>query len=228
MVYKVIIPARANSKRLPGKNMKVLGGKPLIQYSIDFALNNFSADSIWVNSNDYQVIEFAKKKGIRTLLRPADLATDYSSTLDVLKFHVNYFKEHNICCDAIILLQPTNPFRDKELLTIAIDEFESSNRNSLSTFSLHEKKVGEIKNNFFKPTNYKKGQRSQDLKKSYFENGLLYISKCKSILMGQIITDDVFPLICNSLESTVDIDDIDDFRYAESILILKKNKIGKK
>ena len=62
MVYKVIIPARANSKRLPGKNMKVLGGKPLIQYSIDFALNNFSADSIWVNSNDYQVIEFAKKK----------------------------------------------------------------------------------------------------------------------------------------------------------------------
>ena len=224
MVYKVIIPARANSKRLPGKNMKVLGGKPLIQYSIDFALNNFSTDSIWVNSNDYQVIEFAKKKGIRTLLRPADLATDHSSTLDVLKFHVNYFKEHNIYCDAIILLQPTNPFRDKELLTIAIDKFESSNRNSLSTFSLHEKKIGEIKNNFFKPTNYFPGQRSQDLEKSYFENGLLYITKCNSILEENIITKDVYPLICNNLEATIDIDYLEDFLFAESLLTIKNIK----
>ena len=58
MKYKVIIPARANSKRLPGKNMKFLGNKPLIQYSIDYALNNFKADEIWVNSDDKEIIEF--------------------------------------------------------------------------------------------------------------------------------------------------------------------------
>ena len=223
MVYKIIIPARGNSKRLPGKNMKVLGDKPLIQYSIDFALNNFSADSIWVNSDDQHIIEFAKQKGIRTLLRPDDLATDYTSTIDVLKFQVNYFKEQNIACDAIILLQPTNPFREDNLLKEAIDEFQESKRNSLATFSISEKKLGKIEGGLFKPTNYTPGQRSQDLEKSYFENGLLYITKCDNILEGKVITDDVYPLICDNLESTVDIDYLDDFILAE-FLLKSKNK----
>jgi len=83
--YKIIIPVRANSKRLPGKNMRLLRQKPLIQYSIDFAINNFSINDIWVNSDDREVIEFAKKQGIMTLLRPDNLATDEIATVDVLK-----------------------------------------------------------------------------------------------------------------------------------------------
>jgi CMP-N-acetylneuraminic acid synthetase len=223
VIYKIIIPARSNSKRLPGKNMKNLGDKPLIQYSIDFALNNLSADSIWVNSDDQHIIEFAKQKGVRTLLRPDDLATDYTSTVDVLKFQVNYFKEQNIDCDAIILLQPTNPFREDNLLKEAIEEFQESKRNSLATFSISEKKLGKIEGGLFKPTNYIPGQRSQDLEKSYFENGLLYITKCDNIFEGKVITDDVYPLIRNNLESSVDIDDLDDFIFAE-FLLKSKNK----
>jgi len=222
MKYKVIIPARANSKRLPGKNMRVLGDKPLIQYSIDFALNHFSEDAIWVNSDDKEIIEFSKLKGIKTLVRPADLATDFTSTVDVLKHQVNYFKEQNIACDAIILLQPANPFREEDLLEDAINKFEDSARNSLATFSISEKKLGKIEDMFFKPTNYTPGQRSQDLEKAYFENGLLYITKSESILEGKVITDDVYPLVCDSLESTVDIDYLEDFVFAESLLKLKK------
>ena len=222
MVYKIIIPARADSKRLPGKNMKVLGNKPLIQYSIDFALNHFSADSIWVNSNDLRIIEFAKQIGVRTLLRPNILATDHTPTVDVLKFQINYFKEQNITCDAIILLQPTNPFREKNLLKIAIKEFQKAKRNSLATFSISEKKIGKIECDFFKPTNYVPGKRSQDLEKSYYENGLLYITKLESILEGKIITEDVYPLVCNTIESSVDIDRIEDFVFAESLLKLKE------
>jgi len=202
--------------------MKNLGDKPLIQYSIDFALNNLSADSIWVNSDDQHIIEFAKQKGVRTLLRPDDLATDYTSTVDVLKFQVNYFKEQNIDCDAIILLQPTNPFREDNLLKEAIEEFQESKRNSLATFSISEKKLGKIEGSFFKPTNYIPGQRSQDLEKSYFENGLLYITKCDSILEGKVITEDVYPITCNTIEATVDIDYLEDFVFAESLLKLKK------
>ena len=124
MRYKIIIPARANSKRLPGKNMKLLGQKPLIQYSIDFALNNFPNNDIWVNSDDQEVLEFAKQKGIKTLLRPDNLATDHIATVDVLKFQIDYFKNQNISCDAIILLQPTNPLRKDDLLRLAIKKFE--------------------------------------------------------------------------------------------------------
>ena len=221
MDYKIIIPARANSKRLPGKNMRILGGKPLIQHSIDFALNHFSEDAIWVNSDDKQIIKFAKEKGIKTLLRPDDLGTDNISTVEVLKFHVNYFKEQNIDCDAIILLQPTNPFRENKLLKNGIKKFEKSKRNSLATFSISEKKLGKIENRIFKPTNYIPGQRSQDLENTYFENGLLYITKCKSILLGKIITEDVYPLVCDNIEATVDIDYLEDFIFAEALLKFK-------
>lgn len=222
MIFKIIIPARANSKRLPGKNMKLLGGKPLIQHSIDSALKNFSNKDIWVNSDDREILEFADKKGIMTLLRPDELATDFSTIVDVLKHHVNYFKKNKIACDAIILLQPTNPFREDSLFKEALNCFQKSQRNSLATFSVSEKKLGKIENVFFKPTNYLPGQRSQDLEKLYFENGLLYVIKVDSILDGKVITDDVYPLIYNTLESSVDIDYLNDFIFAEFILKLKK------
>jgi CMP-N-acetylneuraminic acid synthetase len=225
MKYKVIIPARANSKRLPKKNMKLLVNKPLIQYSIDYALDNFKANDIWVNSDDKEIIEFANKKGVNTLLRPEFLSLDLTPTVDVLKFQVNYFKEKNIPCNSIILLQPTNPFRHKDLLNNAINKFELSERNSLATFTIHEKKIGSIYKNYYQPINYKPGQRSQDLERLYFENGLLYITKCKSILSGEIITEDVFPFICKGLESKIDIDYLEDFLYAEFLI---KKKINEK
>ena len=223
MKYKVIIPARANSKRLPRKNMKFLGNKPLIQHSIDYALNNFKADEVWVNSDDKEIIEFANKKGVNTLVRPDVLGLDLTPTVDVLKFQINYFKKKKIECNSIILLQPTNPFRNKDLLSQAIKKFESSNRNSLATFSIYEKKLGKINNDFYRPTNYLPGQRSQDIEKTYFENGLLYIIKCESILLGEIITEDVYPFVCYDAGSKVDIDYLEDFIYAEMLLKSKIN-----
>ena len=222
MIYKVIIPARANSKRLPGKNMRILGDKPLVEYSIDYALKHFPKDSVWMNSDSEEIIAFSKLKGIKVLVRPDELAEDLSSTVDVLKHQINYFEKYNINCDALILLQPTNPFRDSNLLNEAIKSFEASGRESLATFSLLEKKLGNIENGFFRPSNYIPGQRSQDLKKNYFENGLLYITKCKSILSGKVITDDVYPFVCNTIESSIDIDNLEDFKFAETILKMKR------
>lgn len=222
MKYKIVIPARANSKRLPGKNMKLLDKKPLIEYSIDFALNNFSKNDIWVNSDDIEIIKFSKSKGVKYLSRPKYLASDLTTTVDVLKFQLNFFNDNNIKCDSIILLQPTNPFRKNELLSSSIKLFESSNRDSLATFSLNEKKIGKINNNYFKPNNYSPGQRSQDLEKTYYENGLLYITKRESIIKGKIITEDVYPVVCNEIESKVDIDNLEDFIFAESLLKARK------
>ena len=224
MNYKIVIPARGNSKRLPGKNMKLLADKPLIQYSIDYALEHFSLEHIWVNSDDKEILDFAKKIGVQTIVRPNNLATDFTSTVDVLKFQLDFFEEMGIKCDAIILLQPTNPFRNYQLLKLAIAKFEHNNRASLATFSSLEKKIGKIKNNLYQPTNYTPGQRSQDLEKDYFENGQLYITKSESIKLGEIITEDVFPYLSDSLEATVDIDCIQDFIFAESLLKLKQVK----
>jgi len=221
MKYLVIIPARANSKRLPGKNMKLLLGKPLIQYSIDTALSIFDKTNIWINSDDLDIIALAKNSNIQSLIRPGNLSTDFTPTIDVLKHHVNHLINENIVFDAIILLQPTNPFRDKNFVQNSIRIFENSERESLATFSKSEKKLGRIRNNNFEPINYSPGQRSQDLNSNYYENGLLYIIKTNSILKGEIITRDVYPLICNNIEASVDIDTLEDFVFAETLLKIK-------
>ena len=222
MDYRIVIPARGKSKRLPGKNMRLLGNKPLIQYSIDTALAKFQSDYIWVNSDDQEIIDYAKRAGVKHLLRPDNLATDLTPTVDVIKHQLEYFDETKVNCDAIILLQPTNPFRESHLLDSAISKFEQTNRKSLATFSYLEKKIGNIENDFFVPKNYLPGQRSQDLKNSYFENGQLYITKRESIKLGEIITEDVYPYISKDIEATVDIDYIEDFHYAEFLLKFKK------
>ena len=222
MVFQIIIPARSNSKRLPGKNMKNFGGKPLIQHSIDFALNHFDKESIWVNSDDEKIIQFAIQKGVKTTKRPIYLALDETPTVEVLKFQIDFFKKENIICDAIILFQPTNPFRKAELLNQALEKFKESKRNSLATFSISHKKIGKIQKNYFRPINYQPGQRSQDLNLTYYENGLIYITKSDSIINGEILTDDVYPFICENIEASVDIDTIEDFKFAEILLKQKR------
>ena len=221
MKYKVIIPARKGSKRLPGKNLKVLNNKPLIKYSVDYALNYFDKDDIWINSDCEQILSFASNINVNIYKRPLILGGD---TVDVLKDHLAFFIKQEIIVDAIILLQPTNPLRKKDLLKNCIEFFESSKRNSLATFSEHEKKLCKIIDEKFYPQNYVPGQRSQDLERKYYENGSIYISKIESIIKGDIITNDVYPFIDNSIESSVDIDYHKDFLLAEAILNLNNNK----
>lgn len=222
MEFHIIIPARAKSKRLPGKNTKLLLGKPLIQYSIETALEILEPSNIWVNSDDLSVIKIAKNFGVQTLIRPVKLSSDYTSTAKVLEHNVSHLIK-KVNCDAIILLQPTNPFRNINFINEAIRVFQNSGRESLATFSSSNRKLGKIANNIFEPINYSFGQRSQDLDSLYYENGLLYITRIKAILRGEILTKDVYPLICNDILSTVDIDTIEDFLYAEAIINSKNN-----
>ncbi|MDB4356233.1 acylneuraminate cytidylyltransferase family protein [Akkermansiaceae bacterium] len=224
MHYKVVIPARANSERLPQKHMRLLGGKPLIQYSIDFALKNFSREDVWVNTNDPEVIMFAIGQGVNTLERPDRLAGAHTPSVEALQYQTKYFNQNDIPCDAIVLLQPTNPLRNEIIMKEILKLFESSERSSIATFSLMKKKFGRIERNFYTPVNYIPGQRSQDLKKSFSENGQLYITKVESIEKGEIVTEDVYPIICKDVESEVDIDCLVDLIFADSILKMKNEK----
>ena len=132
-----------------------------------------------------------------------------------MKFQLDFFRKKDIACDAIILLQPTNPIRSKNLLNNSINIFERSKRSSLATFSKSTIKLGKIQNDFFDPITYKFGQRSQDLKSFFFENGQIYITKTENINNGYIISDDVYPLITSDRGSYIDIDTISDFIEAE-------------
>jgi CMP-N-acetylneuraminic acid synthetase len=217
--YQIVIPVRGGSKRFPKKNISLLAGKPLIAHSILFALQNNVNAIVFVNTDDEAIAEIASTYGANVVLRPAHLATDFTPTVDVLKHQLDWFDANDIPCDALILLQATNPIRQLGLIEEATSSFENQGRRTLASYSLLNKKFGTISPEYyFEPENYTPGQRMQDLIPRYYENGLIYIAKIEAIKSGHIMTDDVYPFEINHIGAQVDIDEPEDLILAEYIL----------
>ena len=209
----VIIPARGGSKRLLGKNIKWLGGLPLLGHSILYAIaNRDSIDGIYVSTDDEGIKQVALEYGAQVIFRPTALSGDREPSITAVQ-HVLENLDFEV--ENVLLLQPTNPLRPVNLLKDCLETFRNEKADSLFTVTQNHQKLGKILSGTFIPFNYEIGQRSQDLEPLYFENGLLYITKVKSILANKIITEDAFPYLVNHIFATVDIDTQDDFDYAE-------------
>ena len=208
----VIIPARGNSKRLPGKNTKFLGGIPLLVHSIKYAQKFSFIDDIYVTTDHSGIKNIALQFGAKVIDRPAEISGDFEPTVSALKHVLTSISDE---VENVILLQPTNPLRPTHLLEEAFQLYLNSDLDSLFTVSRNHHKLGKIVNNKFEPFNYTIGQRSQDLEPLFFENGLLYISKAHLIKKDVIISEDALPLEVNHIFANVDIDTQEDFDYTE-------------
>lgn len=206
-----IIPARGGSKRLPGKNIKLLGGIPLIAHSILCAKEHNFIDVVYVSTDDVAIAAVALQYGAVVIDRPQALSGDLEPTVSALKHVLESIDE---IIENVILLQATNPLRPQNLLQEAFTIFQEQQVDSLFTVSRSHHKLGKITNHKFIPYNYEVGQRSQDLEPLYYENGLLYITKASVILNNEIITKEAFPLEVNHPFANVDIDTLEDFEYA--------------
>ncbi|WP_374174004.1 cytidylyltransferase domain-containing protein [Flavobacterium tructae] len=208
-----IIPARGGSKRLPQKNIKLLGGIPLLAHSIMYAkANSAIIEEIYVSTDDESIKEIALKYGAKVIDRPADISGDHEATASALK-HVLQNIDHEV--ENVVLLQPTNPVRPESLLKETFEIYQKENSDSLFTVSRNYKKFGKITDQKFVPYNYKIGQRSQDMEPLYFENGLLYITKASLIFEDIIISEDAFPFKIDHIFANADIDTQEDFDFAE-------------
>jgi CMP-N-acetylneuraminic acid synthetase len=215
-----IIPARGGSKRIPNKNIKLLGGIPLIVHSINYAKSNSDTiEDIYVSTNDKQIKEIALKNGVKVIDRPDTISGDLEPTITAVQHVIKVVKD----VDNVVLLQPTNPLRPKNLLNEAYQLFLEKRADSLFTVSRDYNKLGKINNNKFLPFNYKIGQRSQDLEPLYFENGLLYIATSKTIKAGFVISPEAYPLEVSHIFSQIDIDEEEDLEYATYIYNKHKN-----
>lgn len=214
-----IIPARGGSKRLLNKNILSLGELPLLAHSILYAKSNPEIiDEVFVSTDDEAIKKVALKYGAKVIDRPEAISGDLEPTITTLQHAI---KVIDFDVENIVLLQPTNPLRPTNLLKECFEIYQNHNIDSLFTVSQNHHKLGKIINDKFVPFNYEIGQRSQDLEPLYFENGLLYISKSKTILEGTIISENAVPFIVNHIFANVDIDTQEDFDYAE-YLFLKK------
>ncbi len=111
--YKLIamIPARMGSKRIPKKNIRYLGDKPLIQYPIELALQSYEFDSVWVNTESEELGRAAERMGANFHRRPAELSTDTATNR---QFTYQFLQEHE--CDYVVMMNPTSPLLRSETL----------------------------------------------------------------------------------------------------------------
>lgn len=216
MKFIALIPARGGSKRLPRKNILSLAGEPLIAHSIKFAKANDVP--VFVSTDDEEIKAVSLEYKANVINRPAELASDYATTAEVLKHAAEYIMTKGVEFDYIITLQATNPLRPDNMLKEAMDIVEKEHPESLMTVNPILRKQGRIIDNQFVPVNYHFGQRSQDMEMWYYENGLLYMTSKETCLKNRVITNNAYPLIVDHIFGEIDIDTIDDFRKAEYFL----------
>jgi len=127
-----VVPARAGSKGLPGKNIKVLCGKPLLAWSIESALGCSKIDDVMVSTDSPEYAEIAKQHGaIVPYLRSKDLSTDTSSSVDVVLDALEQMQSIGKVYDVVVLLEPTSPIRQNEDLCKSIDMVSSGTASAV-------------------------------------------------------------------------------------------------
>ncbi len=224
-----IITARGGSKRLPRKNIRPLAGKPLLAYSIEAARSSHYIDRIIVSTEDVEIADIAKKYGVDVpALRPTKLAEDATSSDAVLKYTVEYMEsKENYIPDIIVLIQPTSPFVSADDIDKTIEMLIAGKSNSsLTACEITERPEWMYRLNGNIASPYIQGEvpyRRQDMQKLYRSNGAVYCVKREILLKKGILVDkENLRVYIMPKERSVDIDDINDFNYAE--MLFKNNK----
>ena len=224
----IVIPARGGSKGVPRKNIKVLGDKPLIQYTIDAAKGVFDDEFICVSTDDFEIKSVVEQLGLKVpFLRPNELASDTAGTYEVLLHAISYYESKGYFPDTLILLQPTSPFRTSAHIKEALKLYHESIE---MVVSVKETKANpyyilfeEDRNGYLKKTKEANFTRRQDCPKVWEYNGAIYIINVKALKASAISQ---FTKVCKfemDETSSHDIDTLLDWKIAEIIINDKKN-----
>lgn len=179
-----VIPARGGSKGIPHKNIKPLNGKPLIYYSIDVARLLTIDEHICVSTDDEEIIKVVENYGLKVpFKRPDNIATDTSSTNDVLLHAIDFYESRKIFYDVLILLQPTSPLRSPTHIKEALKLYTNDIDMVVSVKESHASSVlcAENEDGFLELCFNKTAKRRQDMQSFYEYNGAVYIINIKRL-----------------------------------------------
>jgi CMP-N,N'-diacetyllegionaminic acid synthase len=219
-----LIPARGGSKRLPGKNIRILGGKPLIVWSIDVAKQTTEICDILVSTDDPAIAAVCKAAGaIVPWLRPAELATDTASSFDVALHALDWYEAEKGAVDGLLLLQPTSPFRTKTMVRKGVELFGAKRQSVLGVSPCHAHPMWSLKmeRDYLVPfmPGHGLGTRSQDLPAAYVVNGSFYLASPAELRASRTFMGaKTIPLLNESPQEALDIDTEWDWTVAEAAL----------
>lgn len=217
--------ARGGSKGLPGKNIKPLNGKPLLQYSIDTAKKVSEIDDVFVSTDCDSIAEVALACGAKVIKRPDELATDTSPEWLSWRHAIDYVTEHFGVFDRFVSLPATSPLRNESDVISALNKLNSSDAdicisvspaNRSPYFNMVKLAADGNVEIVIKPEGAV--SRRQDAPEVYdittvvYATSVNFVQEQSSIFSGKVVATIVPKL------RAVDIDDIFDFMFAESIL----------
>jgi len=220
-----LIPARGGSKGVRRKNLHIVVGKPLLEYTVTAAQGATFIDRTFVSSEDTEILTVAATLGAEPLYRPVDFATDEASAADVVALFINSLPEELRQKDpCIVYLQPTSPLRTSEHIDAALRlmlELNKSTLLSVTELTLSPYKAfkidesGQLQSLFDEKLS---NCRRQDLPATYRPNGAIYVFRVSDFLArGGFPSNGSVPFVMSEPES-VDIDTEEDILLVEQLL----------
>tara|TARA_A100001388_G_scaffold277366_1_gene268205 strand:+ start:1704 stop:2396 length:693 start_codon:yes stop_codon:yes gene_type:complete len=222
-----LIPARSGSKRIPNKNIKIFHGKPLIAWSIEEALNSDLFDDVYVSTDSHDIEKVANKYGAKVpFLRPKDISDDFANDKDVRNHFISWMKRNNINADTLCYLYPTAPFVTKEILIGVDNLLKNTNVQMAMTITSYAHPIMrsfKLSDNGLITYAWEeyRNKRSQDLPEFFHDAGICYQFDLTKIEKNdpELISGYKVPrLRCQ------DIDNEEDFNFAENLFKLIKDK----
>lgn len=220
-----VIPARAGSKGIPGKNIRLLAGLPLIVYAIRAGRESGIVDELVLSTDSVDIARVAVEYGVEVpTLRPSHLALDETPMLPVVMHAVAEFEAASDWRpDVVMLLQPTAPLRKPEHLRLALDLLENEQCDSVASvveiprhyapdFAMRVDEDGRLLHFL---TEGGRVTRRQDVRPAYSRDGTIYAVRRDVLMEDQTLYGKVcLPLILDHADS-VNLDDLGDWQEAE-------------
>lgn len=225
-----LVPARGGSKGLPGKNLRNLCGRPLIQWSIDFALACDEIDAVVVSTEDENIAKIAASAGAEVpFLRPLILSGDTSSTIEVIIHALDFLESQGRIFDILLLLEPTSPLREISDVEKALLRMSSVKASSIVSvcrsdsvhpaFMFSATQSGHLRPYLAESPD---GLRRQDVEPLFHLEGSLYMSTVESLRKRKsFYHEDTIYYEVEKWKS-LEIDNIVDFEMVEAIAVYKQ------
>lgn len=227
-----LIPARGGSKGVPRKNMRMVAGRPLVEFTVQAALDSRYIDYVYLSSDDDEILLCGSAMGARSIRRPAEFASDTASADGVVIHFLEEIPGQLAAQDPyIVYMQPTSPLRTARHVDLALEQMEAQAAHTLvsvvemakspfKSFSLDAE--GRLQSLFDEEMS---NARRQDLPKAYIPNGAIYIFRVSDFLdRAGFPSNGSVPFIMNEAVS-IDIDTEEDIRYLECVLKERHGRI---
>lgn len=219
-----LIPARKGSKRVPGKNTRLLNGKPLVEYSIRHAMAAKSVSEVVVSTDDDDVKKIASSFGCRIITRPAELADDAATTVSIIRHSLDVLRAEASVPDYVVLLQPTVPIRASGSIDEAVALLTSTGCDSVISHVrvdyFHPNRMKRIEDGRVRPYSEPEieGVGRDKLPPAYYRDGSIYAMRAGLPLEKNTLFGDDVRAIVHDRKFMINIDDERDWQLAEILI----------